>query len=125
MSPHMPQTGEQIFYVCIRQGQLEVSNAGTVVDRNRLLISNDEFATTLGSRHHMKYFWPGGEPVGSNPERWPSDSLWIYTTSNGKLGAVARLKDDYIRACIKAEEALQERARALHEYASRAQQIKL
>jgi hypothetical protein len=125
MNPNMPKTGEQIFCVKIIKGKLEVTQEGTVCDRTRFDLTSEEFTTTHGSRYDCRLFWPGGAPSYFNPEQWLSDSIFMYCTEAGKLGALDRLKSDYVRACIAAEEKLQSRARTLHEYAAAAKGVEL
>lgn len=125
MNPNMPQTGEQIFCVKIIRGQLQVTQEGTVCDRSRFDLTSEEFTTTHGSRYDCGLFWPGGAPSYFNPELWLSDSIFMYCTEAGKLGALDRLKSAYVGACIAAEEELQSRARQLHEYAGLARRVEL
>lgn len=125
MNPNMPKTGEQIFCVKIIKGKLEVTQEGIVLDRDRYDLTSEEFTTTHGSRYNCKYFWPGGAPSFFNLASREGDSTFMYCTEAGKLGALDRLKSDYVRACIRAEEELQSRARKLHEYASLAQGVEL
>lgn len=124
-NPVMPQIGEQIFCVKIIRGKLEVTQAGTVRNPDPYKLNPGEFVTSMGSRYSLEHFWPGGIASHFNPARWPDTSVFMYCTENGKLGCVDHLKSVYVGGCIKAEETLQAEARALHQYASDAQQIQL
>ena len=126
MNPNMPKTGEQIFCIAIKNGKLEVTQVGTVLERSGVTLTTEEYWTSQGSRYSMGHFWPGGEPgFVFNLERWPHDSAWMNCTESGKLGALDRLKTEYVHRAIIAEQNLQSRARLLHDYASAAQDIQL
>jgi hypothetical protein len=126
MNPNMPKTGEQIYCVKIYAGKLEVTQEGTVRERNGFLLTENEFTTTHGSRYDCAHLFPGGEPSHmAMIETWPETSIWMYCTEAGKLGALDRLKSAYVGACIAAEEDLQSRARKLHGYAFLAERVEL
>ena len=126
MNPNMPKTGEQIFCVKIYAGKLEVTQEGTVRARAGFLLTENEFTTTHGSRYDCANLFPGGEPSHmAMIETWPETSIWMNCTEAGKLGALDRIRDKYVRACIAAEEELQSRARKLHEYAGLARRVEL
>ena len=117
MNPNMPATGEQIYCVKIIRGTVEITQAGTVRDRNGFQLTEDEFTTTHGSRYDCKYLFPG-QASFFWPARNPEDSLFMYCRSQDQQPTINHLKADYIQKCIAAETELQDKARILHAYAS-------
>jgi len=121
--PNMPATGEQILCLSIREGALTVHNEGTVTDRERFSLTDDEFTTSHGSRYDCRRLHPMTDKLVGYLERFTRDPVFIYCREQDKAAALAALKRAYVAECTQAEETLQERARLLHEFAADASKI--
>ncbi len=120
MNPNMPSPGEQIHCLSISSGKLTIHNEGTVRERDRFKLTEDEFTTTAGSRYDCRRLHPMTDPLVGYLNRFPTTKVFLYCRERDKDAALEFLRAAYVMECSKASTALRIEADQLQEFSRQA-----